>query len=65
MRTKPTIIVRQIWFTNSQLCDHFGIHRATLWRWKRHREFPRPEGKYIGLVRYDVRKVELFLQSKL
>ncbi|RLV60408.1 hypothetical protein D5018_07050 [Parashewanella curva] len=69
MINKETVLSRslskQIWFTNAQLCEHFGIHRATLCRWKRHRRFPQAEIRLTGRERYDIRKINAFLQSKL
>ncbi len=57
--------VSQIWFTSSELCIYFGVERTTLWRWKRHCRFPEPDLKLAGHGRYDIRKIETFLQCKL
>ncbi|MCL1078713.1 hypothetical protein D5R81_12550 [Parashewanella spongiae] len=55
----------QVWYTGHQLCKLLGIERTTLWRWKKHRFFPEADITIVGQDRYDIRKVKVFLQSKL
>ena len=55
--------IRQIWFNRSELCRHLGISLNTLKRWERHRHFPTIELLDFCTGRYDIRKVEGFLET--
>ena len=53
----------QIWYNRADLCRHFGITYNTLKRWERHCNFPLLELQDFCPGRYDIRKVERFLQN--
>lgn len=55
--------IPQIWYNRSELCRHFGITINTLKRWERHCQFPTIELLDFCTGRYDIRKVEGFLEK--
>ena len=57
--------IDQVWFSCADLCRYFGVNKTTILRWRQHRNFPQPEIKHIGRPRYDIRKVEKFINQRL
>ncbi|RYV04140.1 hypothetical protein SOPP22_01695 [Shewanella sp. OPT22] len=55
--------VPQVWYSRADLCRYFGISYSTLKRWETHSDFPTKELKDWCTGRYDIRKVEKFLQK--
>ena len=55
--------IPQVWYNRADLCRHFGITYNTLKRWERHCNFPLLELQDFCPGRYDIRKVESFLEK--
>ena len=55
--------VPKVWYTKAELCRYFGISYNTLKHWERHKHFPLLELQDFCNGRYDIRKIDRFLQS--
>ncbi|RLV58617.1 hypothetical protein D5018_16485 [Parashewanella curva] len=57
--------IEQVWYSCADLCRYFGVNKTTILRWRYHRNFPQPENQHLGRPRYDIRKVQRFLDQRL
>ena len=56
--------ITQVWYSKSQLAAYFGVHIKTLREWRKDGKMIEPEQNGLMKDRYDIRKVEAFLQEQ-
>ena len=53
-----------LYLSDLQLADRYGVHRATIWRWAQAGTFPKPIQLTTGTTRWKLRDVEYHEQQR-
>lgn len=49
--------MENLYLSDKQVANRYGVTRTTIWRWVRDREFPRPVKISRGCTRWDMESV--------
>ena len=55
----------QVFLSITQICQRYGVHRATFYRWVHERGFPRPVAFSPSCARVPLAEIEAWEQAQL